>query len=384
MIYLDHSATSFPKPEEVYTFMDGFYRSHGVNPGRSGFDLSLEAGHLVDETRKLLTGLFNGGDPDRLCFSSNATDALNLVFSGLLETGDHVITTELEHNSVLRPLHHLQTSHGVEVDHVPFDAAGFVDPNEIRRRFKTNTRLVVVTHASNAIGTIQPIGDIGLHCREADIPFVVDASQSAGVLPIDVEAQHIDIVVFTGHKSLMGPTGIGGLYVREGIEIAFSRAGGTGVRSAVKTHLAEYPYRLEYGTLNLLGVAGLNAGVKWVLSQGLEAIHEREMALCALLRDGVREVEGVTTYCQDDLTNHIAVFLFNIEGFEADATSPLFDVDHDVACRTGLHCAPRVHERLGTMARDGAIRFSLGPFNTADHVRSAIAAVADIASMRRQ
>jgi cysteine desulfurase family protein len=381
MIYLDNSATSFPKPEEVYTFMESFYRSHGVNPGRSGFDLSREAGEMVDDTRKLLTDLFNGADPNRLCFGSNATDALNLVISGLLKAGDHVITTNLEHNSVVRPLHHMQFK-GVEVEHVPCDARGFVDPDEFKRRFKKSTRLVIVTHASNVIGTIQPIGEIGAHCREAGIHFAIDASQSAGMVPIDIEEQNVDIVVFTGHKSLMGPMGIGGLYVREGIDIKLSRAGGTGVRSAVRTHLEEYPYRLEYGTINLPGVAGLNAGVRWVQSQGLTAIHEQEMKLCTLLRDGLRNIKGVTTYCQDDLSKHIAVFLFNIKGFKAGATGPLFDVDHGLVCRTGLHCAPLAHDHLGTTGLDGAIRFSIGPFNTVEHIESAIAAVEDIASMR--
>ena len=382
MIYLDNSSTSFPKPEQVYSFMDAFYRSHGVNPARSGFDLSREAGAMVDDTRKLLTSLFNGGDPNRLCFGSNATDALNLVISGLLKAGDHVITTNLEHNSVLRPLHHMMQREAVDVDHVPCDARGFVDPDEFKRRFKASTRLVIVTHASNVIGTIQPIREIGALCREAGIPFAIDASQSAGRLPIDIEAQNVDIVVFTGHKALMGPMGIGGLYVREGIDIRLSRAGGTGVRSAVKTHLEEYPYRLEYGTINLPGVAGLNAGVRWVQSHGLGTIHDREMKLCTLLRDGVRNIKGVTTYCQDDLTNHIAVFLLNIEGFEAEATGYLFDVDHEVACRTGLHCAPLVHDHLGTSRLHGAIRFSIGPFNTVEHIEAAVAAVKDIASMR--
>lgn len=382
MIYLDNSATSFPKPEQVYAFMDGFYRACGVNPGRSGFDLGREAGQLVDDTRKLLTTLFGGTDPNRLCFGYNATDALNLVIQGLLGEGDHVVTTTLEHNSVLRPLHHLARSHGVQVDHVPCDADGFIDPDDVARRFKADTRLVIVNHASNVIGTVQRIDEIGARCRDAGIPFAVDASQSAGVVPIDMDDQHVDIVVFTGHKSLMGPTGIGGLYVREGIEIGQTRAGGTGVRSAVKGHLSEYPYRLEYGTTNLVGVAGLNAGVRWVIDQGIDAIHAREMKLTAALRDGVRDIPGVTTYCQDDLTGHIPVFLFNIRGFEAGATSPLFDVDHDIACRTGLHCAPLVHDHLGTTSMRGAIRFSVGPFNTEDHIEAAIAAVADIASMR--
>ena len=382
MIYLDHSATSFPKPEAVYAFMDRFYRSHGVNPGRAGFDLAIEAGQLVDETRGLLTRLFGGRDPDRLCFGYNATDALNLAISGLLGPGDHAITTTLEHNSVLRPLHHLNRAHGAEVEHVPVDECGFVDPDEFKGRFKSNTRLVVVNHASNVIGTVQPIRQIGALCREASIPFVVDASQSAGIVPIDVEADNVDVLVFTGHKALMGPTGIGGLYVRPGLEIGMTRAGGTGVRSAVKGHLAEYPYRLEYGTINLLGVAGLNAGARWILEQGIEALHERSMKLTTLLRDGLKDIPGVTTYCQDDLSEHIAVFLFNIDGFEAGATSPLFDVDHDIACRTGLHCAPLIHEQLGTAGRHGAIRFSLGPFNTEAHIQAAIAAVEDIACMR--
>ncbi len=382
MIYLDNSATSFPKPEAVYTFMDRFYRSHGVNPGRSGFDLGREAGQLVDDTRELLTGLLGGSDPDRLCFGYNATDALNLAIDGLLSRGDHVVTTDLEHNSVLRPLHHLARSCGVTVDHVPCDARGLVDPQAIQQRLRANTKLVVVNHGSNVIGTVQPVGEIGAICRSAGVPFVVDASQTAGLVPIDVAAMNIDVVVFTGHKSLMGPTGIGGLYVREGVEIGLRRAGGTGVRSAVEGHLAEYPYRLEYGTINLLGVAGLNAGVRWVLDQGIEALREREMRLLALLRDGLADIPGVTTYCQDDLTDHIPVLAFNIRGFEAPATTPLFDVDHDIACRTGLHCAPRIHERLGTTAGRGAIRISLGPFNTEAHIQAAIAAVEDIAAMR--
>lgn len=382
MIYLDNAATSFPKPEAVYVAMDCFYRSHGVNPGRSGFDLSREAGQHVDDTRRLLTRLFNGGDPNRLCFGHNATDALNLLFAGTLQAGDHVLTTVLEHNSVLRPLHQLSQTGGVQVEILPCDHRGFVDPDDFKRRFRANTRLVVVNHASNVIGTVQPIAAIGAHCRQAGILFAVDASQTAGLLPLDVDTDHIDVLIFTGHKSLMGPMGIGGMYVGEGVQIGLSRAGGTGVRSAVKSHLAEYPYRLEYGTLNLPGVAGLNAGVQWLSGRSLTAIHQREMALLTRLRDGIAAIDGVTTYCADDLNQHIAVISFNIHGFESAATSPLFDVDHDVACRTGLHCAPLVHDHLGTATTGGAIRFSIGPFNSDADIDAAIAAVADIAAMR--
>jgi len=380
IIYLDNGSTSYPKPERVYQFMDSFYRNFGVNPGRSGFDLCMEAGEVIEDTRKLLTKFFNGGkDPNRLCFTYNSTDALNLIIFGILDEGDHAITTTLEHNSVLRPLYHLYRDKGVEVDYIPFDSQGFVDPDEFPKRFKKNTKLVIVNHASNVIGTIQPVAEIGAYCREAGIPFAIDASQSAGKIPIDMEKQNIDIVAFTGHKSLMGPTGIGGLYVREGIHIRHSRAGGTGVRSAVRTHLEEYPWRLEYGTINTLGVAGLKAGVEWVLEQSLDNIHAHEMRLVKMLRDGLIDEEGITLYCQDDLNNHIGIFLFNIEGIEAMNTGTILDVDYNIACRTGLHCAPLAHEQLGTAQIHGAVRFGLGPFSTEEEIRTAIKAIKEIA-----
>ena len=382
LIYLDNAATSFPKPEDTYVFMDRFYRSHGVNPGRSGYDLCMEAGQLVDDTRKLLTAFFNGTDPNRLVFSYNSTDALNLALFGMIGRGDHVVTTALEHNAVLRPLHHLSVEGGVEVEHVPFDARGFVDPGEIARRFKANTRLVAVNHASNVIGTVQPIAEIGRLCRERDIRLVVDASQTAGKLPIDVQAMNIDVLAFTGHKSLMGPTGIGGMYVREGVEIRQTRAGGTGVRSAQRPHLDEYPWRLEYGTPNVVGIAGLHAGLKWILERGLASIEAHEMRLLRMLVEGLRAVPGVTLYCQDDLADHIAVMIFNIDGFEAGDTGTILDVDHDIACRTGLHCAPRVHEQIGTDRIHGAVRLGIGPFNTDDHIAAAIRAVREIAASR--
>jgi len=389
LIYLDSGATSFPKPEAVYTSMDHFYRNYGVNPGRSGYDLCMEAGAMVDETRKLLTKFFNGRtasagslpDHNRLCFSYNSTDALNLIIFGLLKPGDHAITTTIEHNAVLRPLYHL-SQQGVDVDYVPFDGAGFVDPDEIRRRFRPNTRLVVVNHASNVIGTLQPIREIGRLCREAGIIFAIDASQSAGKTPIDMEEQFVDVVAFTGHKSLLGPTGIGGLYVRAGIEIRHTRAGGTGVRSAQRTHLDEYPWRLEYGTPNTLGIAGLNAGLKWIEARGMHTIHAHEMKLTRMLVDGLRDIPGMRLYCQDDLANHISVIAFNLDGMDAADVGTMLDCDYDIACRTGLHCAPLVHEQLGTAKLRGAVRFGIGPFNTEDEIQTAIRAVGEIAAVR--
>ena len=382
LIYLDNAATSFPKPEETYVFMDRFYRSHGVNPGRSGYDLCMETGAMVDETRTHLTRFFNGTDPNRLVFSYNSTDSLNLALFGLLERGDHAITTTIEHNAILRPLYHLAVHDGVEVDHVPFDAHGFVDPDAVRARIKKNTKVVALNHASNVIGTVQPAGEIGRICREHGIHLVVDASQTAGKIPIDVRAMNIDVLCFTGHKSLMGPTGIGGMYVQEGVNIRRTRAGGTGVRSAQRAHLDEYPWHMEYGTPNVLGIAGLNAGVKWLLKQGLEAIEAHEMRLTRRLVDGLRPVPGVTMYCQESLENHIAVVLFNVNGFEAGNTGTMLDVDHDIACRTGLHCAPMVHEQLGIDAIHGGVRFGIGPFNTDADIDKAIAAVTEIATAR--
>ena len=383
LIYLDNSATSFPKPDIVYEFMCDFYREHGVNPGRSGFDAAIETGEGVFNTRKLLTEMFNGKDPNRLTFSYNATDSLNLILCGLINKGDHVITTNLEHNSVLRPLYHLMIEGVAEVTHVPFDENGYIDPDDIKKEIRKNTGAVVVNHSSNVIGTIQPLKEIGQLCRKEGILFIVDGSQSAGAVPVDIEAMFIDAFAFTGHKCLLGPTGIGGSYVRSGVEPKHTRYGGTGVRSAVKTHLFEFPYRLETGTLNLVGVAGLKAGVEWVKGQGMQNIHNREMALYRKLRDGLSGIENVILYCQYGNENRNPVVSFNVEGFEAGDVGTMLDVDYGIACRAGLHCAPLVHEQLGTDKIHGSVRLSIGPFNTEEHIKSAIEAVREIASIRK-
>jgi cysteine desulfurase family protein len=302
----------------------------------------------------------------------------------MLKSGDHAITTALEHNSVLRPLYHQNRQNGVAVEHVPFDPKGFVDPDDIRQKIKANTRLVIVNHASNVIGTVQPLEAIGRICREHGVAFAIDASQSAGKVPIDMEQMHIDIVAFTGHKSLLGPTGIGGLYVREGIEIRHTRAGGTGVRSADRMHLEEYPYRLEYGTGNVIGIAGLHAGLKWIAKQGMDQIHHHEMELTRMLRDGLKEIDGVLLYGQDDLADHIAVLSFNIAGMEALNTGTLLDGEYDIACRTGLHCAPLVHEQLGTDRIGGTVRIGIGPFNTEAHINALLQAVAELSDFQKK
>ncbi|MDO9172377.1 MAG: aminotransferase class V-fold PLP-dependent enzyme [bacterium] len=383
LIYLDNGATSFPKPEAVYRYMDAFYRRYGVNPGRSGYDLCIESGELVEDTRRLLAGFFGGKHPERLVFGYNATDALNLAIYGLLAPGDHAVTTHLEHNSSLRPLWDLQ-QRGVEVDWVDFDDRGYVDPGEVVARLRPHTRAVVINHGSNVIGTVQPVREIGAACRARGIPLVVDVSQTAGMIPLDIEELGAGVLCFTGHKSLLGPMGVGGMYVHEDVELRQTRAGGTGVRSAQRHHLEEYPYRMEYGTPNLPGIAGLNAGVKWVLERGVDEIHRHEMALWLRLRDGLRGIDGVVLHCQDSERDRIGVLSFNVEGLDAADVGTMLDVDHDIACRTGLHCAPMVHEHLGTDKIHGSVRFGIGPFNTAEQIGTAIAAVGEIANLGRR
>jgi len=386
LIYFDNAATAWPKPESVYRFMDEFFRSHGVNPGRSGYDLAIEAGSMLDRTRARLTKFFGGDEdtPSRLVFGYNVTDALNLAIPGLAGEGDHIIATNLEHNSVIRPVNHMVRDHGAEATFVPFNAQGFIEPDAIRRAIRPNTRVVIVNHGSNVIGTVQPVKEIGAICREHGITFVVDSAQTAGVIPINMKGMNVDVLAFTGHKALMGSMGIGGLCVRKHVEIRQVRSGGTGVRSAEPYHLEEYPWRLEFGTPNMIGVASLWAGQDWLEEHGVESIHRQEMALAKRLVDGLRNIEGVQLYCCDNLDNHLSTILLNLQGVDPGDVGIMLDVDHGIATRTGLHCAPLVHRQLGTEETHGGVRFSAGAFNTEEDVVAAIAAMEDIARWARE
>jgi cysteine desulfurase family protein len=381
LIYFDNAATAWPKPERVYNFMMDFYRKTGVNPGRSGFDLAIEAGSILDNLRKRLTQFFGGDEdaPDRLCFGLNATDALNLIIYGLLSSNDHVVTTNLEHNSVIRPINLLVRDAGVQATFVPFDGAGFVDPDDIRRALRPNTKLVIVNHGSNVLGTVQPLKEIGRVCREKEVVFAIDSAQTAGVIPINMKEMNIDVLAFTGHKALMGSMGIGGMCVGKNVHLRQTRAGGTGVRSAYPYHLEEYPWRMEYGTPNMVGVAALWAGQDWLQENGVEKIHAREMALARRLVDGFRRIEGLRLYCCDSLENHLSTVTVNLEGVDAGDVGTILDVDHNIATRTGLHCAPLVHQQIGTMEIHGGVRFSIGAFNTGAQVDAAIDAMKEIA-----
>lgn len=386
LIYFDNAATVWPKPESVYKFMDEFFRSHGVNPGRSGYDLAIEAGSMLDRTRKRLTKFFGGDEdaPSRLVFGYNVTDALNLAIPGLVGQGDHIITTNLEHNSVIRPVNHMVRDHGAEATFVPFNAQGFIEPDAIRKAIRPNTRVVIVNHGSNVIGTVQPMKEIGAICREYAITFVVDTAQTAGVIPINMKEMNIDVLAFTGHKALMGSMGIGGLCVRKHVEIRQVRSGGTGVRSADPYHLEEYPWRLEYGTPNMGGVASLWAGQDWLEAHGVENTHRQEMALAKKLIDGLRNIEGVELYCCDNLDNHLSTVLMNLKGIDPGDVGVMLDVDYNIATRTGLHCAPLVHRQLGTEQTHGGVRFSVGAFNTEEDVAFAIAAIENITQWARE
>ena len=382
-VYLDNAATTFPKPPEVIQFMCDFYATRGVNPGRTGFDLALEAEETLADARQALTDFFGGTNRNRLVFSYNVTDSLNLLISSVLKPGDHAITTCLEHNSVLRPMY-MHAEDGVEVDFVPFDARGYVDPDDIERRIRPNTKLVVVNHGSNVIGTVQPVAEIGRRCREKGVLFAIDAAQTAGLVPIDIAAMNVDVVCFTGHKSLFGPSGTGGMYISEHVDISPCRAGGTGVMSALKLQPREYPWQMEFGTLNTMGIAGLLAAQRWIAERGgVEAIYEHEMRHARRLHEGLASIEGVQLYCADLSYEHLPVFVFNIDGLPADQAGTFLDVEHDVITRTGLHCAPQVHEGIGTFDEHGTVRFSPGVFTTDDDVERAIDAVAEVADYGR-
>lgn len=387
-IYLDNAATSFPKPDVVHDTVRDFYSKNGVNPGRTGCDLALNAEHMIHGTRKRLSAFFNKSlvdsgvskDPNRLVFTMNATMSLNLIINGMIGPGDHVVTTMVEHNSVIRPVNH-KVKGGAEATFVVPDGEGYIDPEDIRKAIQKNTTLVIVNHGSNVTGVVQDLRAIGAVCKDEGVPFAVDAAQTAGVLPIDMAECNIDFLSFTGHKALFGPTGTGGICVADDAEIRGTIYGGTGVRSAVPYHLEEYPYRLEAGTLNLAGIAGLSAGLEWIERTGLEKIHEHEIRLLGMLQDGFSETKGVTIRGTRNLERRVATMSMTVANFDAQDVGTILDVDYNIQTRTGLHCAPLIHEHHGTTPR-GTVRFSIGPFNTEEHIETAIRAVAAIAADR--
>ncbi len=374
--YLDNAATSWPKPEAVYQAVDRFMREVGATPGRGGHWREEEAARIADEARAALAQLFNAPDPAGIAFTMNATQAINMALKGVLRPGDHVITSSIEHNAMWRPLKALERR-GVAVTAVPCAADGTLDPADVAAAIRPNTRLIALLHASNVLGTLLPVAAIGQIAHDHGLLFLVDAAQTAGAHPIDVQAMHIDLLAFPGHKGLYGPHGTGGLVVRPGVQLETWIEGGSGTESAPETMPEALPLRLEAGTQNAAGIAGLLAGARFVLAQGVERIREHELALTGQLIEALGDVPGLTVLGPAGLARRTAVVSVTVEGYIPDQLAAVLDQVFDIATRAGLHCAPQAHRTAGTLEA-GALRFSPGYFNTPEEVAEAAAALRSI------
>ena len=386
MIYFDNAATSWPKPPGVTDAMVHFMEAVGANPGRAAHRRAIGAGRIVYGAREAVCELFHAPDPLRLVFGKNVTEALNLALCGLLRPGDHVITSSMEHNSMMRPLRALERqselcSGGVEVTVVPCSPQGLLEPADVEAAIRPNTRLVALNQASNVVGTLLPVAEVGAICRQRDLLLLVDAAQTGGAYPVDIQADHIDLLGFTGHKSLGGPMGTGGLIVGERVDEAQFEPlirGGTGSRSEVEEQPDFLPDMFESGTPNTVGLAGLQMGVRWVLEQGVDAIRIHEVALTQRLIGGLRDIPDVTVYGTLDAERQTATVSFNVAGMACSEVGLHLDDDDGILCRVGLHCAPAAHRTIGTFP-GGTVRFGLSSFNTIDEVDTALGAIRRLA-----
>ena len=377
MIYLDNAATSFPKPEGVYVAMDKFARTSLANPGRAGHKMALASEHALADARHRLNRFFNGKSPERFVFTLNCTDALNMAMKGVLVEGDHVVTSNMEHNSISRPLTAMQEAGFITLTSVTADATGTIDPAAIQAAITPKTRLVAITHGSNVLGTVQPIAEIGRICRTFEnVLFLVDAAQTVGVVPIDIQAMHIDLLAFPGHKCLFGPTGTGALYVSPRSKVQPWREGGTGGDSSSPTQPKEYPYFLEGGTPNVLGIVGMIAGLDFVEAKTPDALREHDVRLCDQLR-GELEPAGFEFFGHLDPARRVGTISFRHEALSAPELGGILDQAFDIAIRPGLHCAPYIHRAVGSFP-DGLVRVSPGPFNTTDDIAQLVAALKEI------
>jgi len=381
MIYLDNAATSWPKPEAVQEAILRYLREVGANPGRSGHRLANEAERIRLDAREALAELLGVKDPMRVVFTNNATAALNLVIRGLLPPGSHALTTGMEHNAVMRPLRALEQL-GVTVSVAPCEPDGSLDPDALDEHIRPLTRLIVANHASNVCGTILPIRAIGSVARQYGVPFLVDAAQTVGCYPVDLATDNVDLLAFTGHKGLLGPTGTGGLAIHDDFDIEKLPpliCGGTGSRSEHEYQPDFLPDKYEGGTPNIVGLAGLVAGVRYVLDRGVEKIGAYERMLTQRLIDGLRRVPGVRVFGTHDAEQQTAVVSFTADGQSASDIAHALDEQYEIMCRPGLHCAPRAHQTLGTLPH-GTIRFAPGPFSTETEIAQAVEAVTHVAA----
>jgi cysteine desulfurase / selenocysteine lyase len=381
MIYLDNAATSWPKPPEVKKAMVRFIDEIGANPGRSGHRLSIEAARILYHAREALAALFHADDPLRIVFTLNATESLNLALTGLLRPGDHIITSSMEHNSVMRPLRTLE-KRGIALTVIPCSADGILDPLDVQKGVQPNTRMVVLNHASNVAGTLLPLREVGSITRASDLLFLVDAAQTAGAFPIDMEKDGIDLLAFTGHKSLYGPQGTGGLVLGERVserEMIPLKQGGTGSRSEFEEQPDFLPDRFESGTPNGVGIAGLLSGVQFVMEKGIDSIRQQEISLLNRLIEGLQTVPNVKLYGVGNPNGRIATLSLNITGLSPSEAAFRLEREYGILCRPGLHCAPAAHRTLGTFPA-GTVRFSLGAFNTEEEIEAALQAVSRLST----
>ena len=383
MIYFDNAATSWPKPPRVKEAMNQFMEEVGANPGRSGHFRSIEAARMVFETREALSVLFHAKDSSRIVFTLNATESINLALKGLLKPGNHVISSSMEHNSVMRPLRDLEKK-GIELSIVPCSKEGMLDSQEVESKIQSNTKMVVLNHASNVTGTLLPIEEVGLIARKYNLLFLVDSAQTAGAYPIDVEKDGIDLLAFTGHKSLYGPQGTGGLVIGERIkekEMIPLKQGGTGSRSEFEEQPDFLPDCFESGTPNGVGLAGLLAGVQYVLEKGVGQIRQKEMTLIKKLIMGFKKIPQVKLYGPENQGDRIATLSFNVAQLSPSDMASRLEKEFGILCRPGLHCAPAAHHTLGTFP-EGTIRFGLSAFNTEAEIETVIQAVSRISKQR--
>lgn len=378
MIYLDNAATSNKKPESVYLASDKALRSCSGNPGRSGHRISLEAGAVLQEARRDLQQLFHAEFAEELSFAQNATMALNQAIFGIAKPGMHIITSTLEHNSVSRPLEQLRRDMGIACTVLPASVDDGTDPEDLKKALRRDTGLVVMNHVSNVTGTVNDIAALGEICREAEVPFLVDASQSAGKMKIDVTEMKADMLACPGHKGLLGPQGTGVLYVKKGLLLHPHLSGGTGSHSEFPVQPEETPDRYESGTQNVPGIAGLSAGVRFLLDMGIEEVEKKESELTERLFRGLSSLPGLAMYAPGAGKRRGSVLSVRPEGMEVQEMAMILDTAFDIAVRGGLHCAPWAHQMLGTLEKGGTLRFSPDLFNTTEEIDAAIAAVEEI------
>jgi cysteine desulfurase family protein len=384
---MDNAATSFPKPRAVLEEMTRYATELGASAGRGGYAEAMEAAAILNDCRRQLRTLFNGERDEHFIFTLNCTDALNIAIKGLIDpqTGGHAICSSIDHNSILRPIHAMAERGWISQTRVAIDPkTGLVGPDAIRSAIQKDTKLIAITHASNVTGTIQPIREIGAIAREAGVPFIVDAAQSAGHIPIDLQADNIDLLAAPGHKALLGPLGTGFLYVRPGIEKILQpfREGGTGSISEEPRQPSFMPDRYESGSHNAIGIAGLAAGVKWILEQGIEKLAAQDLDLVRTFIDGISDVDGLKMFGPQGVKHRLGVFSVRVETFEPQELSGVLEQSYGILTRSGIHCAPFAHESIGTANLGGTTRFSFGPFLSKQDVKFATDALAEIAMNR--